>query len=438
MPKSSVHARESQRGLDWLSFFVADIQTGFGPFAAVYLATEHWSPGDIGLVLGIGALASVASELPGGALVDAAARKRLLVGIGILLIAAGSLIFALWPSFVMVTIAEILHGLSTGIIKPSLAAFGLGIVGYDALSRRLGRNHRYASLGNALTAALMGLLGYFVSAQSVFYANALLCLPALYALTTIRKGDVDYARARSAGDAQQPRKSARKRDFLKNRQFQVFVASLLVFQIANSALGPLVSARLAYQQQAQPILTTAALVLVPQIITGVLATGVSGLADDWGRKPLLVVGYTIVFVRAVLFTLVSDPWVLIAVQALDGLSAAVIGVMTPLVVADLTRGTGRYNLAQGWAGTAIGIGGGVSTIIWGYVIEYLGYTTGFLILGAVALSAALLVAALMQETKPGKAKPALNSLGRFFQELLERSASRAKSLLVRKASPRRG
>src|SRR5256885_7703667 len=174
--------RQSQRGLDGLSFFVADMQTGFGPFVAVYLGSRNWSPGDIGLVMGVGALAAVASEIPGGALVDAVRWKRLLVGLGLAMIMASSLIFAFWPTFVMVMAAEILHGITTGIVKPSLAAFGLGIVGYQALSGRLGRNLRFNALGNSLTAVLIGALGQFVSARMVFFANAALSLPAAGAL----------------------------------------------------------------------------------------------------------------------------------------------------------------------------------------------------------------------------------------------------------------
>src|SRR5262249_22775924 len=131
-------ARRSLYGLDWLSFFIADVQTAFGPFVAVYLATEGWSPGDIGFVIGVGGIVGVASQAPGGALTDWITTKRILIGVALALVAAGALIFALWPSFWPVVIAEVLHGATGGMIKPALAALALGLVGHGALSRRLG------------------------------------------------------------------------------------------------------------------------------------------------------------------------------------------------------------------------------------------------------------------------------------------------------------
>jgi MFS family permease len=93
------------------------------------------------------------------------------------------------------------------------------------------------------------------------------------------------------------------------------------------------------------------------------------------------------------------------IQPLDGVSAAVIGVMMPLVVADLMRGTGRYNLAQGYAGTAIGIGAAFSTGGSGYVVQHLGYATGFLGLAAVGLTGCAVLYWFFPETKPKQAHP---------------------------------
>ncbi len=404
--QNSSSARQSQLGLDGLSFFVADMQTGFGPFVAVYLATQSWTPGDIGLVLGIGALAAVVSEIPGGALVDTIPWKRILVALGLGAVAVSSLIFAFWPSFTMVMAAEILHGASSGIIKPSLAAFGLGIVGYQALSRRLGRNHRYNALGNGLTAVAMGALGYLVSARSVFFATAALCIPAFGALSMIRRKDVDYKRARGGGEANEPLKALSKRDLVKQKHLHVFVLCLLLFQISNASLIPLASARLGAAHQTHSVLITSAFVALPQVIGALLASWVAARADAWGRKPLLVIGYAAGASRCLLFTLVTEPWQLIVIQALDGISAAVIGVMTPLVVADLTRGTGRYNFAQGWAGTAVGIGGAVSTAGFGYVAQHFGYASTFLILAAIGVLGAAVLWILMPETgtRKGPAK----------------------------------
>jgi MFS family permease len=398
-------SRRSQRGLDWLSFFIADVQTGFGPFVAVYLASRDWSPGEIGLVLAIGGVASVVSQAPGGALVDAISRKRLLIGSALAMIAAGALIFALWPSFWPIVVAELLHGGTGGVIKPGLAAIGLGLVGHSALSGRLGRNQRFNSFGNALTAGSMGLLGYFASTRAPFFAAAALCIPAALALTAIRGSDIDYAEARSAADRNNPRKGHRVRDAARNRHLHVFILCLVLFQFANASLVPLVSGRLGYGHEQSSELITSGVVVVPQIVAALIATWIARHADDWGRKPLLLAGLGAVAIRAVLFAMTTNPWMLLLIQPLDGVSAAVIGVMMPLVVADLMRGTGRYNLAQGYAGTAIGIGAAFSTGGSGYVVQHLGYATGFLGLAAVGLTGCAVLYWFFPETRPKQAHP---------------------------------
>src|SRR5690348_7409614 len=167
-------SKRSQHGLDWLNYFIADVQTGFGPFIAVYLAAQGWSQGNIGWLLTIGNLASIASQIPGGALVDAVPRKRLLIGIALVIIALGALTFAFFTNAALLFVAETLHRGTAGLIKPALAAIGLGLVGHRAFSGRLGRNHRYNAIGNGATAALMGLTGYVASKQAVFLIAAAL------------------------------------------------------------------------------------------------------------------------------------------------------------------------------------------------------------------------------------------------------------------------
>ena len=356
-------------------------------------------------MLAIGGVASVASQAPGGALVDLVADKRLLIGIALALIAAGALVIALWPSFWPVAIAELLHGCTGGIVRPSLAAIGLGLVGHQRLSDRLGRNQRFKSFGTATTAGLMGLLGYFASKAAPFFGAAALCLPAGLALLMIRGGDIDYAEARSAPDRTNPRKGRRLREAARNRSFHVFVLVLMLFQVANASLVPLATGRLGYEHAGGSVLITAGTVLVPQLAAALISTWIAHKADALGRKPLLLIGLGVVAVRAVLFAVASSPLILLPIQLLDGLSAAIIGVMTPLVIADLMRGTGRYNLAQGFAGTATGLGGALSTGTSGYIAGHFGYATAFIGLAFVALIGVAVLYFFLPETKPARSKP---------------------------------
>jgi len=121
-------------------------------------------------------------------------------------------------------------------------------------------------------------------------------------------------------------------------------------------------------------------------------------ADSWGRKPLFLAGFAILPIRAVLYTFSDNSFWLVGVQLLDGVGAGIFGALTPLVIADIMRGTGRYNLAQGAVATVQGIGASVSGLIAGVIVDHYGYTVTFLSLGAVAALALIVFAVGMPET----------------------------------------
>ena len=164
--------RSAERGLDWLNLFVANIQTGFGPFIVVYLTTQGWTQSAIGFALSLGTVTSMASQVPAGALVDAARRKSVVAAFSILAFTASAVMFALSPAPLSVYLAEILHGFSSCTLGPAIAALSLAVAGQAMFGVRLGRNARYASIGNGLGAALMGACGYYVSNQAVFFLTA--------------------------------------------------------------------------------------------------------------------------------------------------------------------------------------------------------------------------------------------------------------------------
>ena len=158
-PEASKPSARSQRGLDWLNFFVTDVEMAFGPFVAVYLATEGWTQGAIGTAITVNSAAALLTQLPAGWLVDRVHAKRLVIAICLACIAAGALLIALFPQYPMVVAGEALHGLTGGAISIGMAAIGLGLVGHRAFHTRVGRNQRYQSLGSAATAAGMGPSG---------------------------------------------------------------------------------------------------------------------------------------------------------------------------------------------------------------------------------------------------------------------------------------
>jgi MFS family permease len=390
----------SLRGLDAVNLFLAGVLSGFGPYVAAFLAEQSWTQQDIGFVLTAAGFAGLLSQLPGGALLDAVRSKRLAVALGAAMVAVGALIIAVWPSFPLVLAALVLQGITGGFLGLAIAAISLGLVGHTALAERLGRNQRFASTGGVVAAGLMGLIAYFLSYRAIFFAAAALVFPLLAALGRIRPSDIHFDRASGLSDYQGPSSPprARRRTLWKNRGLLIFAGCVFLFQMANASMLPLAGEALAYSKEALSSLIVSALIMVPQVLVAIMAPWAGRQANTWGRRPLLLVGFAALPIRALVFASTTNPVILIAAQLLDGVSGTMLGVLTALIVADLTRGTGRFNLAQGFVGTISGIGASLSTTLSGLVAGSLGRAVGFLGIAAVALAAVLLLWLLMPET----------------------------------------
>ena len=396
-------SRRSLWGLDWFVFFVADVQTGFGPFVSVYLTTQRWTQIDIGLILSVSGFVSLIGQMPGGAVVDAARSERFVAGIAVAAICVSALTYAALPIFPAVFGAAILHAAASCLLGPAIAAISLGLVGHAAIGERLGRNARFASIGNGLAAAAMGACGYFLSARAVFVVTVLLLVPALLALRRIAENEIDPERAHGAPPRHVAKKPPTRRGALmRNRPLLIFAGCLLLFHLANSAMLPLVGNVVTMKSARWATLIIAACIVVPQLVVAMLSPWVGTRAQIWGRRPLLLIAFAALPIRGMLFAFFSDPSLLLAVQILDGVTASVFAVMVPLVVADLTRGTGRFNLGQGILGTATGIGASLSAALAGYVTDRFGFGAAFGSLAIIALAGFTLVWFLMPETRPGK------------------------------------
>jgi MFS family permease len=391
----------SLRGLDWVNFFVANVQTGFGPFIAVYLTSQAWTQEQIGFALSVGTVTAMLSQVPAGALVDAIDNKRAAAVSAILAVTCSALLFAIWPVRLLVFIAEVLHGFASCMLSPAIAAISLVLVGRAALGERLGRNASYASIGNGVAAAVMGACGTYVSDRSVFWLTAALAAPGLLALQTIGHEDVMSQRHREAHERDPGATAwAEIRRLLLDRRLLVFAACCVLFHLSNAAMLPLAGTRITRQVGSGANLVIAACIVVPQLIVAVLSPFAGRLAGTLGRKPLLIAGFAALPLRGLLFALVANPYGIVAVQALDGVSGTVFGLMLPLIAADVTRGTNRFNLCMGMLGIAVGIGATVSTSVAGVVAERYGGNSAFLALGAAGLLSVLLVAFAMPETRP--------------------------------------
>ena len=394
-------SRQSLRGLDWFIFFVADVQTGFGPFVSVYLTEQRWTQFDIGLVLSVAGFVSLIGQMPGGALVDAARSERLVAAIAIAVICVSALTYAVLPIFPMVLAGSILHSLASCVLGPAMAAISLGLVGHAAIGQRLGRNARFASVGNGLAAAAMGACGYLLSSRAVFIVTVLLLVPALLALRTISESEIDPERAHGAPPRRPVAKPPIKPGALMhNRPLLIFAGCLLLFHLANSAMLPLMGSVVTMRSAHWATVIIAACIVVPQLVVAISSPWIGTRAQIWGRRPLLLIGFAALPIRGLLFASVTDPSLLLAAQLLDGVTAAVLSVMVTLVVADLTRGTGHFNLGLGILGTATGIGAALSSTLAGYMSDHFGSPAAFAVLAAIAFVGLTVLWFLMPETRP--------------------------------------
>jgi MFS family permease len=394
-----------QPALDWLNFFVANVQTGFGPFIAVYLTSEAWTQRDIGQVLSIGTFAAMLSQLPGGALVDALHNKRLAALAAALAIAASALIFAMAPRPLPVVIAEVLHGFASCMLMPAIAAISLQLVGRSGLGERLGRNARFSAIGSGVAAALLGACGTYVSERAVFYLTAALMLPGLACLLAIpvpeqQAKEVALPLPASAVGAAPASPRSEIRSLILDRRLWVFGLCVALFHLSNAALLPLAGAEVTKSIGNGANLVVAACIILPQIVVALLSPFVGRMADRVGRRIVLILGFLALPIRAVLLAVVQDPVQLVAVQALDGISGAAFGIMLPLIAADLTRGTSHFNLCMGALGLAVGAGATLSTALAGSVADQYSEAIAFLALAGAGMAAVLLVVLAMPETRP--------------------------------------
>jgi MFS family permease len=390
----------SLRGLDAFAFFVADIQTGWGPFVAAYLTSVGWLQFNIGLILTIGTIAGFVLQIPIGAMVDALPGKRLLAAIAVACISASALLLVVWPSFGPVVAAKLLHAVASCLIGPTMAAISLGLVGYALLSVRLGRNARFLSLGNAIAAALMGIIGYYFTNRAIFVFTAALGLPTLLAVASIRSADIDPDLARGGRPRDQAHPSSDAIWSLShNRPLVIFAGAVFMFQLANAAALPTMAGLLVTRFPESATLILSVCIFMPQFVVVAIAPAVGRRAESWGRRPLLVLCLLALVIRCVFFAATTKPVLVIAIQLLDGISAATLAVLVPLVLADVMRGTGHYNLAQGVVGVAVGVGASLSTLVAGYVTDQAGSSLSFAFMAGAAVTGLLLVIVLMPETK---------------------------------------
>jgi MFS family permease len=396
----------STRTLDALNFFLADVRDGLGPYLAIYLLvvrgpSHGWNEATVGMVLTIAGIVGLLSQTPAGGLIDRSRNKPRIVILAALLVTLSSLSLPIVSGFTMVAITQSIAAAAGAIFAPAISAITLGLVGPRLFARRVGRNEAFNHAGNAVSAGLAGILAWSFGPVVVFWLMAALTVASVVVSMRLNNDDIDNAVAR--GLDCEPEDGCDEpsgwKMLLANRPLMIFAAAAFTFHLANAAMLTSVSqllGRTVGKDKATSL--TAACIVAAQLVMVPVAIVVGRNITKWGTKPIFLVAFGFLAARGALYTLSNDPWWLVGVQALDGIGAGIFGALFPVIVADLTKGSGRFNVSQGVVSSVFGLGAALSATLAGSIIVWAGYSASFLTLAAIAVAGFVLYLVAMPQT----------------------------------------
>ncbi|WP_428308468.1 MFS transporter [Lacipirellula sp.] len=373
--------RQSRFALDALTFFLADVQDGLGPYLAIYLTTmRRWTPSDVGVAMAAVVIGTLLAQLPAGAFIDATRRKRLAVTVAAGVVATCCVAMINFPKLPVIVAAQTLIGAAAAVLPPAVAGISLGLVGRPSFARRTGRNEAFNHGGNVAAAILAGILGTYLGYAAIFYLVAGMAMASGISAMLIRENEINHERARESASSQ----PAEGFSFLRSGQLLRFLAAMFLFHFANAAMLPLVGQKVSIGQADSAAALMSACIIAAQIVMVPVALVAAWGANRWSPKAVFAVAFAVLPIRGLLYTYSSNSAFLIAVQLLDGIGAGIYGVVGVLMVADLAKGTGRFNSALASMALVAGVGAAASNLAAGIVAEELGYNSAFISLAIVA------------------------------------------------------
>ena len=413
-------SRQSLLALDAVNFFLADVRDGLGPYLAIYLLAvrgpDHgWNEATVGTVITVAGIVGLISQTPAGSLIDRVKNRRGIIMVAALAVTVSSVALPFVSGFALVTITQSVAAVAGAVFAPAIAAVTLGLMGPRLFAPRVGRNEAFNHAGNATAAGIAALLANFLGPIVVFWLMGVLAVLSVVATSRIRADEIDEKLARGGSGDDEGKSASVWQTLVTNRPLMTFAIIAFSFHLANAAMLTSVSQLLTRVVGKESATSLVALcILAAQLVMVPVAILVGRKADPWGRKPIFLVAFAVLAARGVLYTVSDNPTWLLAVQALDGIGAGIFGALFPIVIADLTRGTGRFNIAQGAVATVQGAGAALSATIAGFIIVTEGYTIAFWTLAAVAAIGFVLYARFMPETRPSAADdgPELTEVGR--------------------------
>lgn len=380
----------SLQALCLTSFFIADVRDGLGPFLGIFLTQRHWQPDDIGLLMTAGGVAGLLATLPAGFITDASKNKRLILSLLCVLITGTTLLLWLSQANAVVAFSQIVSGICAAFVGPLITGITLGLTGQKGFSAQMGKNEAFNHGGNFITALIAGGIAWYWGIGGIFILMTCTMLLTLIALTGIRSSDIDDNAARgleSGTSAQVPDFSV----LAKNKPLLITGLTLLLFHLANAALLPMLSMRVAAAPgSVNPGLYAAATVIISQLVMIPVAIWTAGRIGRVGYWRLIMLALLVMPVRAALAASSAAPLMMVPVQILDGVAAGVLGVVVPSFIVVLLRGNGHVNAGQSVVMLMQGVGAAMSPALTGMIAGHYSFATAFSVLSVIALTALLI------------------------------------------------
>ncbi|HXH75639.1 MAG TPA: MFS transporter [Bacteriovoracaceae bacterium] len=343
-------------------------------------------------------LIGILVQSPVGALIDHTRHKRWLILMASVVIAISCLVVIFFPNFYAIALSQSAVGLVQAVFHPCVTGITLGIVGHKLLSQRIGRNESLNHLGNMVGAIASGLIGWYISYEGIFYFSIFQAVAMIFAVLMIREKDIDHLVARSAVSESKDRPSITTiKSLFSDKDILFFTFAMALFHFANGAMLPLLGQKIGISDVEYSALYLSICIIIAQAVMVLVAPMASRFASN-GRKNVMLMAFVLLPLRAFLFATIDNNYALISLQVLDGLGAGIFGVISILMMADLSKGTGHFNLLQGTVYAAMGLGISFSTIFSGFVVKNFGYSAGFITLGIAGILALMFFGLLIRES----------------------------------------
>ena len=372
--------------LQWLNFFMADVQAGIGPFLGIFLMSHGWKSGLIGTVMTIGGFAGMLVTTPAGALVDGTTKKKLFVIIPAVFTILASALILISQRFWLVTASQIATAVAGSAIMPAVIGITLGMVKQKGFNRQNGVNQAYNHAGNVVGAALSGYLGYRYGIAAVLILSALFGIFAIFCAVLIPARAIDDREARGLTSGQDNQDGASGLKVLTTtKPLLVLAVSLLFFHLGNAGMLPLYGLAGAAAGKGDPSVFVAMTIVIAQMVMILTSVFAYRFAESRGYWLVMLISFLSLPLRGFIAAHFISQTGIFPVQILDGVGAGLQSVAVPALVAKILNGTGRINIGQGAVLTMQNVGAALSPALGGWLAQTHGYPTAFMLLGAVSL-----------------------------------------------------